>query len=74
VLRLSLRDDAVTLAAEDDGIGFDASSLALPNRGLGLLSMRERTELLGGSFNLVSAPGQGTRISIAVPLSRETQT
>ena len=72
VLRLSLRDDAVTLAAEDDGIGFDASSLASPNRGLGLLSMRERTELLGGSFNLVSSPGQGTRISIAVPLSRET--
>lgn len=71
-LRLTVRDQTATLAVEDDGIGFDAAAaMARYNRGLGLLSMRERTELLGGAFNLESAPGQGTRIVITVPATRE---
>jgi signal transduction histidine kinase len=71
-LRLSVEDESVSLSVEDDGIGFDAAAaLARFNRGLGLLSMRERTELLGGTFNLESTPGRGTRIRITVPAARE---
>jgi signal transduction histidine kinase len=55
------------LAVQDDGIGFD------PARGrerpsLGLASMRERIELLGGELDVESAPGQGTTIVAWVPL------
>jgi two-component system sensor histidine kinase UhpB len=72
VLRLTLENESVSLVVEDDGIGFDAAAaLARFNRGLGLLSMRERAELLGGSFNLESTPGRGTRIRITVPAARE---
>lgn len=71
---LSLAVDAgmAVVSVEDDGIGFDATTaMAAYNRGLGLLTMRERTELLGGSFHLDSTPGRGTRIRITVPLPRE---
>jgi signal transduction histidine kinase len=47
----------------DDGQGFDPGH-ALPGKGVGLLSMRERAELLGGRFDLWSAPGQGCRIQV----------
>lgn len=46
------------------------SSLAENARGLGVLGMQERVELLGGEFALVSAPGQGTQIEISVPLAQ----
>jgi signal transduction histidine kinase len=54
------------LTIEDDGRGFDA---ATPNRSsrLGILGMRERVELLGGEFELETAPGQGTRIQVRLP-------
>ncbi|MHB1006805.1 MAG: HAMP domain-containing sensor histidine kinase [Chloroflexota bacterium] len=71
-LHLAAQGDTATLTVADDGIGFDAqAALSRYNRGLGLLSMRERTELLGGTFQLESTPGQGTRISIAVPATLE---
>lgn len=72
-VRLALgRDNThVEIAIEDDGIGFDLAELALsPDsaRGLGLLGMRERVELLGGAFDVDTAPGYGTRLRIHVPL------
>jgi signal transduction histidine kinase len=49
----------------DDGCGFDAEYiLAAKDRGLGLLGMQERVELLGGHFVLNSEVGQGTRIDV----------
>ncbi len=49
----------------DDGCGFDAEQiLAAKDRGLGLLGMQERIELLGGHFALSSEVGQGTRIDV----------
>ncbi len=62
----------VILAIEDDGDGFDAAEvLADPDaaRRLGILSMRERIALLGGTFRIESAPGQGTQVRAEVPLS-----
>jgi signal transduction histidine kinase len=54
----------VSLTVADDGIGFDADSQI--SRGLGLLTMRERAEFMGGRFTLTSKPGHGTRITVLV--------
>ena len=54
----------VTVA--DAGIGFDPSRLRL--RGFGLLSIRERLELLGGRLDIASTPGQGSQFTLWVPL------
>jgi signal transduction histidine kinase len=58
----------IIFLAEDDGNGFDGQIGGNDKRSLGLLGMRERTSLLGGTFQLISRPGQGTRIRIEVPL------
>jgi len=54
----------VSLTVADDGVGFDADSQS--SRGLGLLTMRERAEFMGGRFALKSTPGQGTQITVVV--------
>ena len=53
--------DAMTLTVSDDGQGFD---LGEPRSGLGLRSMRERAEALGGTLTIESALGAGTRVQI----------
>jgi signal transduction histidine kinase/PAS domain-containing protein len=61
----------VCVCVEDDGIGFDPYELGLsPDnpRGLGLLGMQERLELLGGELEIQSTPGSGTQLNIRVPL------
>ncbi|MBI5035385.1 MAG: sensor histidine kinase [Chloroflexi bacterium] len=58
--------DSVTLVIKDDGRGFNTSA---PHSGLGLHSMQERAESLGGSFSVASEPGRGTRIVVALPRS-----
>ncbi len=61
---------------EDDGRGFDVAEVAGPSdsgRGLGILGIRERLELLGGSAGVESSPGQGTRVTLSVPLPPEGQ-
>jgi len=66
-VRLARQDEQITLAIIDDGCGFDP--IAERARGsLGLISMEERVHLANGRFTLSSAPGQGTRMSIAVPI------
>jgi len=55
----------LTLAVVDDGVGFDAD--AVPVKGLGLISMRERLEPLGGTLEIHSRPGTGTRLNVFVP-------
>jgi PAS domain S-box-containing protein len=67
LVHLSLRkiDGRIELVLEDNGQGFDlqrALGSESTKRGLGLTSMRERTELSGGSFTIESARGQGTVI------------
>ena len=59
----------------DNGQGFDAEGLrndSEARRGLGLLSMDERVKFLGGSLDLQSAPGHGTRLTVQVPLRLTT--
>jgi signal transduction histidine kinase len=62
----------VETRVSDDGIGFDALTAGeLTNRGhYGLAGMRERVELAGGSYRLISAPGYGTVVLARVPYQR----
>jgi signal transduction histidine kinase len=55
------------LSVADDGVGFDPAARAIASRRLGLVSMRERIEAAGGTFEIVSAPGQGTTVRASVP-------
>jgi PAS domain S-box-containing protein len=59
--------DEIELAVRDAGFGFD-SMTAKNGRGLGLLSMEERLQLVKGSFSIESRPQQGTTIRARVPL------
>ena len=52
---------------EDDGGGFDPR--AVSTLGLGLLGMRERVELLDGTFEIDTAPGAGTTLIVELPLA-----
>jgi len=59
-------DDGVLLAVRDDGVGFDPTGPG-SRRSLGLASMRERVQLVNGTLDVESAPGQGTAIVAWVP-------
>jgi len=58
----------IIFLAEDDGIGFDTSKLDNYRDALGLLGMRERVSLMGGSFLIRSSSAEGTRIRIEIPV------
>lgn len=62
--------ESLRLAVKDDGKGFDPQDAARvrgPGHGLGLISMRERSELLGGTFSVVSARDRGTTVEVHIP-------
>jgi two-component system sensor histidine kinase DegS len=68
---MSREDGHVILSVEDDGRGFDLSSLRKRRdvySGLGLIGMRERSEMLGGTFSIKSEPEHGTRILVRIPV------
>lgn len=73
-VRVALREvgGSMELLLQDDGQGFDSQAW-LTRTGVekhfGLLSMRDRVEVAGGSFDLLSMPGQGTRLKVGFPLT-----
>lgn len=82
-INLELDDEATHVDITDDGIGFDWHELNTTNndgldendvdasetmRGLGLMGMQERIELLGGELEILTTPGNGTQVHIHVPL------
>jgi signal transduction histidine kinase len=71
-IRLSNLQGCVCCCVEDDGTGFDQSALSSGKirRGLGLLGIHERLHVLGGSCEIQSAPGQGTKLNIKIPLEQ----
>ena len=69
-LRLAARDSRVALRVTDDGRGFDPEEAVTRSRRLGLTSMRERAEALGGTLGIESTPGEGTTIEVEVRLGR----
>ncbi len=68
-LRLESLPDRIRLTVEDDGRGFAIEDAAASR--FGLVGMRERTRLLGGTFQIESSPGTGTRITAEVPLPNQ---
>lgn len=66
-VKLMRRPAALQLDIEDDGRGFDASASGSPTMGFGLIGMRERALRLGGTFQIESRPGMGTRLHIELP-------
>lgn len=64
-VRLCANGEGIELEVADNGRGFDPQS-ASGQGGLGLVGMRERAERLRGSFTVLSAPGEGTRVRISI--------
>jgi two-component system sensor histidine kinase DegS len=60
-----IEGEGLFLVVEDDGVGFDPSQ---HSNGLGLMTMRERAEGLGGEGRVYSSPGKGCRVEINIPL------
>ena len=63
---LDMGEDRVRVSVDDNGKGFDSDSV-LQGTSLGLKLIRERAEMLGGSFEIDSSVGKGSRISFTVP-------
>src|SRR5439155_11562749 len=68
-IEFRISDGDLVLRASDNGSGFDTNG---ESDGHGLMSMRERTAALAGTLNIVSAPGEGTTITLSVPLEAKT--
>ena len=68
---LEARGDSVLLIIEDDGVGFDPATADGKPTGIGLVGMRERSALIGGTLQVESAPGKGTTIYLRYPLGQQ---
>ncbi|MBN1218575.1 MAG: GAF domain-containing sensor histidine kinase [Anaerolineae bacterium] len=71
-VQLQLQGRQVVLSIEDNGVGFDAAawfSSPAERKSLGLVGMRERAELLGGQLEVISKPGEGTKVWVQLPLN-----
>ncbi|MFC1910053.1 GAF domain-containing protein [Chloroflexota bacterium] len=77
VVNIHFRRNELKIHISDDGVGFDVEDAIHSKdrpRGLGLLGMMERVEMLGGKININSKPvGGGTEIDIDAPLNREVK-
>jgi signal transduction histidine kinase len=69
-LTLAARDSRVSLRVEDDGDGFEPEEAVTRSRRLGLTSMRERAEALGGTLEIDSERGRGTVVDVEVRVGR----
>lgn len=69
---LTFAAESAQLVIEDDGVGFDPAGIRGPaadtGHGLGLLGMQERARLVGGAVEIASQAGEGTTVTVSVPL------
>lgn len=68
-LNIDLTDDFIRAIVDDNGRGFDYDAIE-NEQNLGLKLIRERTEMLGGKFEVDSTAGKGTRITFSLPLQK----
>jgi signal transduction histidine kinase len=74
LIQCGFEGDVLTIEVEDDGNGFEPSAVTRPKdegHGWGLLGITERVEALGGTVEIDTAPGQGVRMVITVPVPPE---
>jgi signal transduction histidine kinase len=73
-VRLDYLNDGVRLDVADDGVGFNHTAFNSSSRpSWGLIGMEERASLLGGSFDINSFPGSGTRVSVYMPYGIDSE-
>jgi signal transduction histidine kinase len=66
--RISADESGILATIRDDGRGFDlARARELGRIGQGLIGMEERVHLMGGQFRIVTMPGKGTHLKMAIP-------
>lgn len=70
-IKLHRPSELIRLSVRDNGVGFTLDEQK--HASYGLMSMKERVNEIGGSFNVITAPGKGTRIEIRVPLLAEEE-
>ena len=74
LVRLERKGEAIAIYIKDDGKGFDVNEILVrgaPEAGIGLLGMRERVAILGGSFSIQSRKRHGTQIIAEIPVGIE---
>ncbi len=60
--------DKVVITIKDDGRGFDMNNIKPSGSGLGLVGLKERTSIIGGTISIISSVGNGTEIKITLPI------
>lgn len=69
-VELTCDENWISLTVQDNGIGFDERS---KGRGIGLKGLQERLTMVGGTFNVTSAPGRGTILTARLPLDSQAE-
>ena len=64
-------EEGLRLSIKDDGKGFTVKSTQTGKAGLGLIGMQERVRVIQGNYEVASVPGQGTEITVWVPVPKE---
>lgn len=67
-VKLEFLQESLSLVVKDDGVGFDLEKRMANGNSFGLLGMKERVQLLEGTVDVQSAPGEGTRVIFQIPL------
>ncbi len=73
IVKIQFKLDEIILMVKDNGKGFDLSKIMSEKTGkvsFGLLSMKERIELINGKINIKTAPGAGTEIAVNIPMQK----
>ncbi|MCA1793192.1 MAG: hypothetical protein LC660_04845, partial [Desulfobacteraceae bacterium] len=71
-IQLSVQDQKILLQVEDQGIGMDVEKVnAMPDCGFGIYSLSERIHNFGGTMDIASVRGKGTKITISIPITLE---
>jgi signal transduction histidine kinase len=66
-ISISLKNDKLFISVQDNGVGIQVNRLD-DKSALGILGMRERASIVGGTIRIASNPGKGTTVRISIPL------
>lgn len=65
-IKLNYLGSILELTVTDNGVGFNADSVAAKQRGMGLQNIQKRTKIIGGEASIISTPGEGTSVTISI--------
>lgn len=72
IVTLDQKDQQLILSIEDDGQGFEKEKINAKQT-LGILGMKERSQMMGGNYEIRSTPGKGTTVLVAIPCNEKEQ-